>query len=49
MKYLLMDTANFFILVHDFFWLYDSLETEIKFQNIINNLINLQIYKYITL
>ncbi|XWS21160.1 hypothetical protein CRYUN_Cryun30bG0031600 [Craigia yunnanensis] len=43
-KYLLMGGASSFILVHGFSWLYGSSGGEIEFQEIVNDLINTQMY-----
>ncbi|CAN6454824.1 unnamed protein product [Victoria cruziana] len=44
MKYLLMGGASSSILIYNFSWLYGSSEGEIKLQEIVNGLINTQIY-----
>ncbi|KAG5599336.1 hypothetical protein H5410_030706 [Solanum commersonii] len=44
MKYLLMGRASSFVLVHGFSWLYGSSEEEIEYQEIVNGLINTQMY-----
>ncbi|XP_076951418.1 NAD(P)H-quinone oxidoreductase subunit 2 A, chloroplastic-like [Bidens hawaiensis] len=44
MKYLLMGGARSSILVHGFSWLYGSLGGEIELQEIVNGLINTQMY-----
>ncbi|KAK4731770.1 hypothetical protein R3W88_024758 [Solanum pinnatisectum] len=44
MKYLLMGGANSSILVHGFSWLYGSSGGEIELQEIVNGLINTQMY-----
>ncbi|XVF50369.1 hypothetical protein PTKIN_Ptkin04bG0092600 [Pterospermum kingtungense] len=44
MEYLLMGGASSFILVHSFSWLYGSSEGEIELQEIVNGLINTQMY-----
>ncbi|MBA0854780.1 hypothetical protein Goshw_004856, partial [Gossypium schwendimanii] len=46
-KYLLINRASSFILVHGFSWLYCSSGGEIKLQEIVNGLINKQMYKYL--
>ncbi|MFQ6626722.1 hypothetical protein Gotur_005556, partial [Gossypium turneri] len=43
-KYLLMGGASFSILVHGFSWLYGSSGGEIELQEIVNGLINTQMY-----
>ncbi|MBA0646274.1 hypothetical protein Goklo_014249 [Gossypium klotzschianum] len=43
-KYLLMDGASSSILVHEFSWLYGSSKGEIELQEIVNGLINTQMY-----
>ncbi|KAF3618689.1 hypothetical protein FXO38_33311 [Capsicum annuum] len=45
MKYLLMGGASSSILVHGFSWLYGSSGGEIELQEIVNGLINTQMYK----
>ena len=44
MKYLLMGGASSSILVHGFSWLYGSSGGEIELQEIVNGLINTQMY-----
>ncbi|GMP62869.1 hypothetical protein CsSME_00024805 [Camellia sinensis var. sinensis] len=44
MKYLLMGGASSSILVHGFSWLYGSSGREIELQEIVNGLINTQMY-----
>ncbi|MFS8000549.1 NAD(P)H-quinone oxidoreductase subunit 2 B [Helianthus anomalus] len=44
MKYLLMGGASSFILIHGFSWLYGSSGGEIELQEIVNGLINTQMY-----
>ncbi|MBA0648179.1 hypothetical protein Goklo_015948 [Gossypium klotzschianum] len=44
-KYLLINGASSSILVHGFSWLYGSSGGEIKLQEIVNGLINKQMYK----
>ncbi|MBA0872245.1 hypothetical protein Goshw_009824 [Gossypium schwendimanii] len=44
MKYLLMGGASSSILVHGFSWLYGSFGGEIELQEIVNGLINTQMY-----
>ncbi|KAL1174009.1 hypothetical protein V6Z11_A05G451200 [Gossypium hirsutum] len=44
MKYLLIGRASSSILVHDFSWLYGSYGGEIELQEIVNGLINTQMY-----
>lgn len=44
MKYLLMDGTSSSILVYGFSWLYVSSGGEIKLQEIVNGLINIQMY-----
>ncbi|MBA0875991.1 hypothetical protein Goshw_010824 [Gossypium schwendimanii] len=43
-KYLLMDGASSSILIHEFSWLYGSSRGEIELQEIVNGLINTQMY-----
>nr|KYP55901.1 hypothetical protein KK1_002127 [Cajanus cajan] len=43
-KYLLMDGTSSSILVHGFSWLYGSFRREIELQEIVNGLINTQMY-----
>jgi len=44
MKYLLMGGASFSFMVHGFSWLYGSSGGEIELQEIVNGLINTQMY-----